>query len=128
MILGVFSWTEQIRWFTLTKLIRTIYKLNWKENRIQRQITSHHRFRIIPEAATGGVPLKRFLKIFANFADKNLYRDLFLIKLQVWKPFFKNLYFEKHLRVAASIISKITVNPKDNGFTITRELYCSFML
>ena len=43
-------------------------------------------------------------------------------------PFFKNIYFEKHLRTTASVKSKITVNPKDNGFTITVKLSYSFML
>ena len=43
-------------------------------------------------------------------------------------PFFKNIYFEKHLRTTASVKSKIIVNPKDNGFTITVKLSYSFML
>ena len=47
--------------------------------------------------------------------------------MQVWKPFFKNTFFEKHLRTTASVISKIIVNPKDNRFTITMELYYVFM-
>ena len=71
---------------------------------------------------------KGFLKNFANVPGKNLYWNLFLIKLQVWRPVFKNTYFEEHLRTNASVISKITVNPKDNGFTITMELYYSSML
>ena len=71
---------------------------------------------------------KGILKNFANFTGKNLCRNLFLTKLQVWMPFFKNIYFEKHLRTTASVKSKITVNPKDNGFTITVKLSYSFML
>ena len=66
---------------------------------------------------------KGILKSFANFTGKNLYRNLFLTKLQVRKPFFKNTYFEKHLRATASVISKITVNPKDNGFYIIVSCY-----
>ena len=44
------------------------------------------------------------------------------------KTIIKNTFFEKHLRTTASVIRKITVNPKDNGFTTTMELYYSFML
>ena len=51
---------------------------------------------------------KGVLKNFANFTGKNQYQNLFLIKLQVSKPFFKNTYFKKHLRTTASVISKIT--------------------
>ena len=43
-------------------------------------------------------------------------------------PFFKNIYFEKHLRTTACVKSKFTVNPKDNGFTINMKLSYSFML
>ena len=97
-----------------------MYNLNWKEIRITRQIKFDHiiGFRIIPEAATGGVRKKGVLKNFANFTGKNLYRNLLLTKLQVWKLFFKNPYFEKDLRTTASVINKVSVNPKDNGFTV----------
>ena len=97
-----------------------MYNLNWKEIRTTRQIKFHHiiGFRIIPEAAAGGVRKKDVLKNFANFTGKNLYRNLLLIKLHVWKLFFKNPYFEKDLRTTASVISKVSVNPKDNGFTV----------
>ena len=61
---------------------------------------------------------KGVLKNFANFTGNNLYRNFFLIKLQAWKLFFKNTYFENHLRTTASVISRVTANPKDNGFTI----------
>ena len=49
-------------------------------------------------------------------------------KVAALTAFFKTTYFEKNLRTTASVISKITVNPKDNGFTLTIELYYSFML
>ena len=42
--------------------------------------------------------------------------------------FLRTPFFEKHLGMTASVISKVTVNPKDNRLTITMELYYSFML
>ena len=50
------------------------------------------------------------------------------MKLQVWRLVFKNPYFEEHLWTTTSVISKITVNPKNNGFTITelRHRYFSW--
>ena len=71
--------------------------------------------------------IKGVLKNFANFTEKNLHWNLFLIKLQVWRPFFKDAFFEEHLRTTASVISKINVNHKYNGFT-RKLLYYSSML
>ena len=80
-----------------------MYNLNWKGTRIKRQIKFPHiiGFRIITEGGPSKVFGKKgFLKSF-------------------WRPVFKNTYFEEHLQMTASVISKITVIPKDNGFTIT---------
>ena len=70
------------------------------------------------EVATRGVLWKKVLKNFAIFTGKQLCWSLFLIKLQAWRPatLFKIdsntgvflrilrifIYFEKHLRTAAS--------------------------
>ena len=93
------------------------------------QITPYHRFQDLIRSSHRRCSVKKlFLKTLRISQEQTCIGTSFLIKLQVWKLFFKNAYFEKHLRATASVISKATVNTKDNGFTITMELYYSFML
>ena len=95
---------------------------NWFNKRNnQNRNTSVFIIPVLPEASTGGVLQKKsVLKNFANFVEKHLSWSLFLIKLQVTGPttllkkysktdvfpwnFFKNTYFEKHLRTTSSFL------------------------
>ena len=99
-----------------------MYNLNWKESRIKRQTKFHHsihRFQNHNRSSRRRCSVKKvFLKTLRISTGKHLYWNLFLMTLQVWRLVFKNPYFEEHPWTTASVISKITVNPKNNGFTI----------
>ena len=92
------------------------------------------------EVATRGVLWKKVLKNFAIFTGKQLCWSLFLIKLQAWRPatLFKIdsntgvflrilrifIYFEKHLRTAASDYSfTLGVYVFGSLYTIKKENY-----
>ena len=93
-----------------------MYNLNSKEIRIKRQTTPCYRFQNHTRSSHRRCSVKMvFLKNFANFTGKNLCRDLFLIKLQVWKlllrtPFLKNtcerllLSYEKLLWIPKTMV------------------------
>ena len=68
-----------------------------------------------------------FLKTLQISQKKPVSESLF-DKIAGLKAIFQEHLFWKTLQTTASVISKITVNHRENGFTITMELNYSFML